>query len=184
MIHGFLVQAGGNLYAVPISSVARTVEVEFDNLETEGGEMWLRSKEERIQMYSLAGLMNGNGGADEQRHKRAVPALLFHCDDRTRGILVDAVLGKRDMVVKPLHSPLENLREYSGATILEEGRIALILDLQNLIAGGEGEGEHPRETAHPQRPGRTARGQQHRRGQTRRGPVAGSRWRGMPRGTW
>jgi chemotaxis protein histidine kinase CheA len=40
------------------------------------------------------------------------------------------------MVVKPLHSPLENLREYSGATILEDGRIALILDLQNLTSLG------------------------------------------------
>jgi len=136
MIHGFLVQADGNLYAVPVSSVARTVAVELDSLETEGGEMWLRTEEGRIQMHSLAALMNGNGLAKEEHHKRPVPALLFHCDDRTRGILVDAVLGKRDMVVKPLHSPLENLREYSGATILEEGRIALILDLQNLIAGG------------------------------------------------
>lgn len=136
MIHGFLVQADGNLYAVPVSSVARTVAVELDSLETKGGEMWLRTEEGRIQMHSLAALMNGNGLAKEEHHKRPVPALLFHCDDRTRGILVDAVLGERDMVVKPLHSPLENLREYSGATILEDGRIALILDLQNLIACG------------------------------------------------
>jgi two-component system chemotaxis sensor kinase CheA len=46
--------------------------------------------------------------------------------------VVDAVLGKRDVVVKPLRAPLEHLREYAGATILEDGRIALILDVQNL----------------------------------------------------
>jgi two-component system chemotaxis sensor kinase CheA len=136
VIQGFLVQAAGQLYAVPVSSVARTVEVETDGLEIEDGQMWLDTEEGRIQLHSLALLMNGNGLENEKCHKSPAPALLFHCEDRTLGILVDAVLGKRDMVVKPLHSPLENLREYSGATILEEGRIALILDLQNLIACG------------------------------------------------
>ncbi len=134
VIHGFLVQAADNLYAVPVSSVARTVEVDAASVETVGGQMWLRTEQGRVQLYSLAGLMNGNGSRREERPERPLPALLFHCEDRTLGLLVDAVLGKRDMLVKPLHSPLENLREYSGATILEEGRIALILDLQNLIA--------------------------------------------------
>jgi len=133
LVHAFLVEAAGELYAVPVSSVERTVEVQLDNLDRDGDERWLQTDEGRIRLHSLAALMNGNGSKSEGRHETLAPALLFRSEECTLGILVDHILGKRDMVVKPLHSPLENLREYSGATILEEGRIALILDLQNLV---------------------------------------------------
>jgi two-component system chemotaxis sensor kinase CheA len=45
---------------------------------------------------------------------------------------VDAILERRELVVKPLGRPLEHLREYSGAALLDDGRIALILDVPNL----------------------------------------------------
>ena len=45
VIQGFLVQAAGNLYAVPVSSVVRTVEVETDSLESEADRRWLRTGE-------------------------------------------------------------------------------------------------------------------------------------------
>ena len=45
---------------------------------------------------------------------------------------VDRIVGRREIVVKPLRQPLEELRAYSGATLLENGRIALVLDLHNI----------------------------------------------------
>jgi two-component system chemotaxis sensor kinase CheA len=51
--------------------------------------------------------------------------------------VVDRIVGRREIVVKPLRKPLEGMRGYTGAAILDDGSIALILDLLGL-AGRRG----------------------------------------------
>lgn len=52
-------------------------------------------------------------------------------DDRF-GLVVDEVVGSEDIVVKPMHPALKNLRCYSGSTILGDGSVALILDITGI----------------------------------------------------
>jgi len=55
-------------------------------------------------------------------------ALMLVKADTDVGLVVDEVIGRRDLVVEPLPAPLSNLREYSGAAVLDDGTIALVLD--------------------------------------------------------
>jgi len=59
-------------------------------------------------------------------------ALIASESDRSVAFTVDRIVGRREIVVKPLRQPLEELRGYSGATLLEDGQIALIVDLLSL----------------------------------------------------
>src|SRR5262249_22307659 len=48
------------------------------------------------------------------------------------GLIVDALLNTEEIVVKPMHSVLKSLRCFSGGTILGDGRVALILDVEGI----------------------------------------------------
>ena len=59
-------------------------------------------------------------------------ALLASEAGRAAAFTVERIVGRREIVVKPLRRPLEELRGYSGATILDDGEVALIVDLLGL----------------------------------------------------
>ncbi|HDL60542.1 MAG TPA: hypothetical protein ENH14_03700, partial [candidate division WOR-3 bacterium] len=51
---------------------------------------------------------------------------------------VDELLNKKDIVIKSLGKMLSNIREFAGATILGDGRVVLIIDINNLFGGISG----------------------------------------------
>jgi len=129
VIDSLLLRVGTEFYAVPIQSVEQTLEVHPPQVRFSGGGAMVQWGERSVRLRTLGALL---GETAEDDWSRSWSALLFEEGGRTHGLAVDAVIGKRAIVVKPLRNPLENLREYSGATVLESGRIALILDLANL----------------------------------------------------
>jgi chemosensory pili system protein ChpA (sensor histidine kinase/response regulator) len=62
--------------------------------------------------------------------------LLAHSGEHRVAIIVDGLIGSREIVVKPIGRQLGSLRAVSGATILGDGRVALILELPALIRSG------------------------------------------------
>ncbi|MGD8375912.1 MAG: chemotaxis protein CheA [Acidobacteriota bacterium] len=145
VIHAFLVRSREGTYAVPVSSVRRTFEADPARVQRLGSTSVISLDGETVQLIRLDRLTGDRWGRSrgEERPGRHLPApaLLFHRDERPMGLVVDAILGKRDIVVKPLRSPLEHLRAYTGATLLEDGSIAMILDVRNLATA------HPAEAA-------------------------------------
>jgi two-component system chemotaxis sensor kinase CheA len=129
VIDSLLLRLGADLYAVPVHAVKKTLQVEPSEVQYSGGEAMLRRGEDTVHLRNLSALLGEGAGAVWDR---SLCAVLYEDEGRTYGLGVDSVAGKRPIVVKPLKAPLENLREYSGATVLQDGRIALILDLVNL----------------------------------------------------
>jgi two-component system chemotaxis sensor kinase CheA len=132
VIDSLLLRLGPDLYAVPIHSVKQTLEVRPEQVQYSGGGALVQWGEHTVHLRALRELL---GEGDAGGWSRGCPAVVFETGGRVYGLGVDSVVGKRPIVVKPLKSPLENLREYSGATVLENGRIALLLDLVNLARG-------------------------------------------------
>jgi two-component system chemotaxis sensor kinase CheA len=119
-----MVRSAGHLYAVPISSIERTVHV--------GDEIALRTDEGAIELFSLDERL----GIPQKARSRSATrsALLYPAGGRTVGLVVDEVLGKREIMVKPLLSPLDAMREYEGAALLQDGSLALVLDPVSLVS--------------------------------------------------
>jgi len=132
VINAFLVRSGPQVYAVPVRNIRRTFEAVTSEIRQVAGVPIQQVGDETVELLYLREAMGDLPAAGRGGTPRSHPALLYRRHDRPTGLVVDAVLGKRDVVVKPLRAPLEHLREYAGATILEDGRIALILDVQNL----------------------------------------------------
>jgi len=117
---------------VPVRNIRRTFEAVPGEIRQVAGVPIQQVGDETVELLYLREAMGDPPAVARNGAARSHPALLYRRHDRPTGLVVDAVLGKRDVVVKPLRAPLEHLREYAGATILEDGRIALILDVQNL----------------------------------------------------
>lgn len=112
-----LVRCRAETFALPISTVSRLVR--FDG--EPGSRAPLPSTVVRLaERLRLPG-SDREGGAPEM-------ALCCSAGDRAVGIVVDEVLGRRDALVQPLRPPLSALREYSGAALLDDGSVALLLD--------------------------------------------------------
>ena len=121
LIQTLLVRSGGELYAVPIDTVLKSVDL--SGHETADGSVPERivTADGPIRLVQLADRLH-------LRRPRPGWALVLVKADLDVALVVDEVLGRKDLVVQPFPAPLTRLREYSGATVLDDGTIALVLD--------------------------------------------------------
>jgi two-component system chemotaxis sensor kinase CheA len=134
----FLCRAAGDIYAVPVSVVQSTLHVRSERLQASHGEQLLRRDDEVVTVLALQGLLRGPEAPAQPAAPAlpaSFPALLYREGERAYALAVEEILGEEEIVVKPLKHPLELLPQYAGAAILNDGRIALILDPANLARG-------------------------------------------------
>jgi two-component system chemotaxis sensor kinase CheA len=134
IIPALLVTSGGERFAIPQVNLLELVRIEARNLE---------KSLERVQgvpVYRLRGqllpLVNLNeelkletGKSDEDG---GVNIIVLQADARQFGLVVDGVNDTEEIVVKPLNKQLKSIRAFAGATILGDGKVALILDVRGL----------------------------------------------------
>jgi two-component system chemotaxis sensor kinase CheA len=132
IIPALLVTCGGLRYAIPQVSL-----VELLRLEMEEGV----SAVEYIQgspVYRLRGnllplvYLNKELGFESQANSDAVNIVVLQADSRQFGLVVDGISDTEEIVVKPLGKQLKGITSYAGATIMGDGRVALILDAMGL----------------------------------------------------
>jgi chemosensory pili system protein ChpA (sensor histidine kinase/response regulator) len=126
-----MVQCGEEQYAVPLNSIEGIVRVMPAELET-----YYQSTPSRYQyggrtyeLRYLGELLNNGQPPKLAGQTQPLPVLLVHVHDQWVAVQVDALAGSREIVVKNLGSQFSAVQGISGATILGDGRVVLILDL-------------------------------------------------------
>jgi two-component system chemotaxis sensor kinase CheA len=132
VIHALMVRSAGQVYAVPVSSLERTARVDEESIVRRDGKSTLPTPEGVLELFYLDERL----GLGQERPKATAPrsALVYPAGGRTVGLVVDEVLGRREILVKPLLPPLDVLRAYEGAALLQDGSVALVLDPVNLVS--------------------------------------------------
>lgn len=127
IIEGFAVRAGDEAYVIPLDCVLECLDVPVERHESDlGGVIQLRGAPLPFIRLRSAFQIVGERPAREQ-------IVVLKNGNATAGLAVDALLGGMQAVVKPLGSGLPAVPGISGSTILGNGRVALILDVPNLI---------------------------------------------------
>jgi len=130
IIQVLLVRVGKERYAVPLSQIYRTFEVSPAEIQASQGQEWITGEEGLIPLFhlgSLLGASDGRGG-----WKGPLAGILVERRGRATGMVVDELLGYREAVVKPLKGVLRKIKGFAGATIMGDGSLVLILDLNTL----------------------------------------------------
>ncbi|SER21684.1 chemosensory pili system protein ChpA (sensor histidine kinase/response regulator) [Pseudomonas sp. NFACC02] len=126
-----MVQCGEEQYAVPLNSVEGIVRVMPSELEAcyQSTPPRYQYGERSYELRYLGELLNNGQPPKLIGQTQPLPVLLVHVHDQWVAVQVDALAGSREIVVKNLGAPFAGVQGVSGATILGDGRVVLILDL-------------------------------------------------------
>ena len=132
-----IVRTGEEIYALPLPSVEGVARLPRGELET------LLSQSEPSYQYGEQaykfrhlGMYLGGQAANLPEDDPFVPVILVRAGDYSAALLTDEMLASREIVVKTVGPQLAGIRGISGATILGDGSIVLILDINALVRTG------------------------------------------------
>jgi two-component system, chemotaxis family, sensor kinase CheA len=125
-----LVQAGGQVFGIPITNVERIVRLTAEDIgHTEGREA-IKIDERPMALLRLAGVLGLPAGESEGVSQ---PAIILGSADRRAAFLVDGLLGAQEIATKTLPKPLIRVRHIAAATIVGTGEIVPILNVLDLL---------------------------------------------------
>jgi two-component system chemotaxis sensor kinase CheA len=137
IIQALLVSTGGQVFAVPLSSVAEVLSPEELPLDTVDGKPVVILRDGSVApLYHLDAILGDSQDADRMP-RDTDSVVLIELGRQLRALSVERLVGRQEIVIKPLGRMLRHLRGLGGATVLGDGRVALILDPRSLFAMGE-----------------------------------------------
>ena len=129
IVRALLTEAAGERYAVPLAYVAETVEFDRRAVTAVRDREALVVRDHVIPTVHLSDLVSGQSGSRSTRQ----PTVILEVGERRTALVVDALLGQQDIVVEPFDAPRGLPPFVGGATILADGKPALILDAAALL---------------------------------------------------
>ncbi|MGD9993607.1 MAG: chemotaxis protein CheA [Salinivirgaceae bacterium] len=127
IIDGLLVQIGETKFVIPLSSVDKVYEFKHEALLNAVNHL-IRTDNSEVAYLNLRELFEIEGTAPETEH-----VIVVQYSDVRIGLSVDNIIGQYQAVLKPLGKMYKNQQSISGATILGDGTVALVLDTNKLI---------------------------------------------------
>jgi two-component system chemotaxis sensor kinase CheA len=128
IIKSLLVMAGNETMAISLGYIDRVIDYKDNIIKKTNNLEVITYKETVIPVVRLDRRM---GLQDSGSKKKYI--IIVRAGEKTAGLVVDSLLGQKEIVIKPLGKTLQVLKEYIGATILGDGRVTLILDVAALI---------------------------------------------------
>ncbi|MDC3332786.1 chemotaxis protein CheA, partial [bacterium] len=131
ILDGQLVQVGSETYIIPLVSIVESLQIKSELVNNVSGSMILyRLREDNVPIIPLYQEFN-----IEAEHTDLTDSLLVVVEDSGQkvGLLVDDLLAQQQVVIKSLDSNYQRVEGISGATILGDGSVSLILDIPGLI---------------------------------------------------
>jgi two-component system chemotaxis sensor kinase CheA len=133
IIPALTVTSGGDRYCIPQVSLLELVRLEGEQvakaIEFIHGVPVYRLRGNLLPLVYLDRLLQAGSG---RRDGGEVNIVVLQSDDRPFGLVVDEIHDTEEIVVKPLRKQLKGIAAFSGATIMGDGRVALILDVLGL----------------------------------------------------
>ncbi len=131
IIPALVVGQQGERYAIPQANLVELVRLEGqdlrDNVETLAGAPVLRLRGRLLPLVSLSEALGG-----EKADPDGLTIVVVQADETRFGLCVEEVHDTQEIVVKPIGRQLKALPTYAGATIMGDGRVALILDVGGI----------------------------------------------------
>jgi two-component system chemotaxis sensor kinase CheA len=129
IVRALVAGVGGERYVLPLTHVAELVAWDASAARHVEGRLMMPLREEIVPVLDLRRLL-GHRGSPPPTHR---PAILLEANGQRVALLSDRILGQVDAVVQPVDRPKGMPRWITGATVLDDGRPALMLDLASVV---------------------------------------------------
>jgi two-component system chemotaxis sensor kinase CheA len=131
IIDGLLVRVGDGRYVIPLAAVEECVELPADQGARSHNRSFLNIRGSLVPYLRLRELFNTTAPADLFQK-----IVIVSSGDLRVGLVVDQVIGDHQTVIKTLSKLHSDVEMFSGATILGDGAVALILEVAHLVEAG------------------------------------------------
>ena len=129
IVRALIANVGSERYALPLTYVAETVEFGSTPTTSLEGREAIVLRDRIVPLVHLRNLL----GVDAEPPPPRRPVIVLEMGERRAGVVVDGMVGQREIVVKGFDAPQGTLPVFSGATIMGDGVPALILDAAGLL---------------------------------------------------
>ncbi|RQN12328.1 chemotaxis protein CheA [Clostridium butyricum] len=128
IIQALLVKVGEETLAISLGFIDRVIDYKEENIKKSNGKEVIVYREDVIPLVRLNESLDIESSKTDKKF-----VIIVNVGDKTIGLLVDALCGQQEIVIKPLGKTLKGLDQYIGATILGNGLVTLILDIGALL---------------------------------------------------
>jgi len=132
IIEGMLVRVGNGRYSIPLSAVEECVELPASADTASRGRSFLDIRGQLVPFLRLREVFGTSGEPDGYQK-----VVIVSSGEGRVGLVVDQIIGNTQTVIKQLSKLHSGLDTFSGATILGDGTVALILDTTHLVSYGQ-----------------------------------------------
>jgi two-component system chemotaxis sensor kinase CheA len=130
IITALLVRLADEIFAIPLSTVEETIRIEKDEISTIEGVEVFYLRDSTIPLIRLDRVFNM---AADSEGREELFVVVVNTGAKHVGFVVDELKAQQEVVIKPLEDYLQEKSGFSGATILGDGSISLILDVYELV---------------------------------------------------
>ena len=129
IIQAMLVQVQEEMYAIPLGSIDSTISIEATDIQTVQNKEVIVLRGEIIPIIRMEEALQVPHTKDSDE----LFVVVVHAGEAKAGIVVDNLIGQQEIVIKTLGNLFAGLKLFGGATVLGDGKVALILDVATMI---------------------------------------------------
>ncbi|MBN2039494.1 MAG: chemotaxis protein CheW [Spirochaetes bacterium] len=130
IIPAIMVKVREEMYSIPLPDVIETIKIIQSDITTIEGREVINLRGEILSLLRLNEFIGINSSLTEEMK---TPVVVVGYGNRKIGVIVDSLEGKQEIVIKSLEENYTNIDGLSGASILGDGSICLILDIASMI---------------------------------------------------
>ncbi|WP_150275722.1 chemotaxis protein CheA [Paenibacillus tepidiphilus] len=131
IIKGLLMKVSGRVMILPMYNIAEIVRIVPDDIQTVQGEQVIINHGRIVPFSWLHSKLHYQR---TERMSKTIPVVIVRSVDKMAAFAVDEIIGNQEVVIKTLSSYLGTMSHLSGATILGNGQVAMILDASYLVS--------------------------------------------------
>jgi two-component system chemotaxis sensor kinase CheA len=129
IIQALLVMVGSEKYAIPLSSIREINNIYPDDIKNVRNQEVILLRDMVIPIIRLHDIL---GVPPEKADQKQLTCVVVKKGDKLSGFIVDSLIGQQEIVIKSLGKLLAGIRCVAGATILGDGNVALIIDVNSI----------------------------------------------------
>ena len=130
ILDGQLVKVGDEVYIFPLVSIVESIQLEKSMLNNiTGSQFVMQLRDDYVPIVCLQDIFNIDA---EKKDLEGAMLVVVEGDNEKIGVVVDELLGQQQVVIKSLEQNYQKVDSISGATILGDGTVALIVDISGL----------------------------------------------------
>ncbi|MEI8021030.1 MAG: chemotaxis protein CheA [Schlesneria sp.] len=138
IIRSLLIRNRDGYFSIPIDDVREIVSISPDEIHAVHRHLTIDVRGELISLVTMENIFDWNvsaesGSKDANTSSRNINVVLLYSRGRTLGLCVDSLVGRADIVIKSLSENFVAIRGLSGASIMGDGTVCLMLDCASLI---------------------------------------------------